>query len=677
MLRPLLLLVGIAVLQDPSSFRRELLIVSGEPLSTELVERLSRRRTPVVRLASDVTARELARGHVAIVGTPRDNRLVRELDGKLGLAFHDNDAEWQGHRYDLADHALQLRTTSPWRPEASLELWLGAVESNFCRRRADVHIRRNGKTILLGFERDDGGFDVRRFATSTVPVLEAAKLQVFAHGTSLTPEHEAVLTQHATKLEQKVTLHVYPDLETKGLVTEDTTSAHAEGLDVHAVLGLDLEPLCLLYEISNRDPSAPRLLERGRAMLASASKPELDRLDRVASRLLRTSEPPSIARLLDDEIFESVSPFVSNAVAASFARFVGTDVEGDALDGQASRWARALSASTPMAVSPVRPLPAFHKGMTFAHQGYRIHDGYLSHKARESLSRLHGIGVDSVAIVPYAFMPTPTEVVPLSVPTRAGSETDEDVAEVIRSVKAQGMAVMLKPQIWIRRSWPGDIAPSGEEGIERFFTEYRRWIRHYAMLAEAHDVPLFAIGTELSKLTGGHRAQWERVIEDVRCLYTGRIVYAANWGKEVESVVFWDLVDFIGVDFYYPLSFDVAPSDDALREGFENALVPLSKLHARYRKPILFTEVGYASTNAPWRKPHASDKEPEFSNEDQARAYEIALAAVAERADWIHGMYWWKWPTNIERGGAGHRGFTPNGKRAEDVLRRWYRSRIE
>jgi hypothetical protein len=36
-------------------------------------------------------------------------------------------------------------------------------------------------------------------------------------------------------------------------------------------------------------------------------------------------------------------------------------------------------------------------------------------------------------------------------------------------------------------------------------------------------------------------------------------------------------------------------------------------------------------------------------------------------------MYWWKWPTDPALGGAGDPGFTPNGKPAEEVIRRHYR----
>jgi hypothetical protein len=239
------------------------------------------------------------------------------------------------------------------------------------------------------------------------------------------------------------------------------------------------------------------------------------------------------------------------------------------------------------------------------------------------------------------------------------------------------MTVLLKPQIWLRRSWPGEIEPRTAEGEDRFFQEYGRWMRHYALMAQSEGVELLSIGTELSKLSHGRRARWETLVGDLRSIYGGRLVYAANWGREVEAVDFWPLLDYIGVDFYYPLSEDETASDETLRRGFERALEGLRALSLRYEKPVLLTEIGYASTRSPWRQPHASDRGREISLEHQARAYEIAFESLSDETSWIQGMYWWKWPSDLEMGTRSHTGFTPAGKPAEDVVRRWYGGRLQ
>ncbi len=677
-MRTLLLVTFAVALQSAPSSRRDLYVVHGGALEPALVESLSRRRQVHSTDASTAGPDVLAKGHLALIGTPRNNRFIGELDAVAGLVIEPDRFQWQGETYDVRDHTLQLRTLNPWNSEYSLELWLGSFDETTPRRRAAVQIRRLGKTVYLAFEGDDGAMTGRRFELTDTPSLELPQLSVFTHGVTITDESVARLTETAKRLKRALELHLYPDLETKGLITDDTTTAHAEGLAVHAVLAVDHRPLRLMLELGGGETDVgPLLLRRGRAALAAYPTKELDRMDRLAARLLRTSDPPDVIDLLADERFGALSPFAADAVSASFARFAsGRKIPATPRELAAS-WARQTRGLALPERAPAEPPSSFHRGMTFAHQGYRIHDGYLSEKARSSLTQLQSLGVDAVAIVPYAFMPSPTEVVPLDVPTRPGSETDDDVLEAIRAAQDRGMTVMLKPQIWIRQSWPGDIDPQGPQAVDAFFTTYRSWIVHYAMLAESRRVPLLAVGTELSRLTGTHRAHWERLIHDVRCVFSGKIVYAANWGNEVENVVFWDLVDFIGVDFYYPLSFDEHPSEVELEQGFDNALVPLKALHTRYRKPVLFTEVGYASTKAPWRKPHASDKEPLVSPADQARAYEVALRSIADQTDWIRGMYWWKWPTTLERGGLEHRGFTPNGKPAADVLRQWYRGRLQ
>ena len=38
-------------------------------------------------------------------------------------------------------------------------------------------------------------------------------------------------------------------------------------------------------------------------------------------------------------------------------------------------------------------------------------------------------------------------------------ERPEGVAETIRQAQAQGLAVMLKPQVWFRPGWAGDFTP--------------------------------------------------------------------------------------------------------------------------------------------------------------------------------------------------------------------------
>jgi hypothetical protein len=627
--------------------------------------------------ASKARETDLARPGVVLVGTARSNPWIAKIASGLPVAVDETAIRLRGKVYDGTRDSLQLVYPSPFLAAALLVLVTGnsdeaVLEALGSRRRGDFQIRREGKTLVLGRFRDDWSLDpeeVRELESGDGPSLED-----FGRRTDETRRRVAELFGPLPP-SPELEVRLYPSLEHKGLVTDDTRPAHFDGPRLYAVMGVGTEPERLLAERLLEDRIADETLRRGVSTLMVASESELDSFDDTSFRLSRISDSPRLASV------EEESPFVLEAMSASFARFVLRDGGPEALarpladvETLERRWLQSLKADEP----PPRPAPArFQRGMTLAHEGFEIHDGYLSARSDRSLDKLQSLEVDSVAIVPYAFMAERSRVTPLDVPERAGSETDEAVIHAIRAAKSRGMTVLLKPQIWLRRSWPGEIEPDGRDEEDRFFREYGRWIRHYALMAEKHGVELLAIGTELSKMTRGRTSRWEIIIRDIRVLYRGRLVYAANWGNEVEQVGFWPLLDFIGVDFYYPLSSEDSPSDEALRAGFESALDPIRALSRRFSKPVLLTEIGYTSTRSPWRSPHSSDRGREPSAEHQTRAYEAAFTALADETSWIRGTYFWKWPTDLTLGGAEDSGFTPNGKPAEEVVRRGYGSRIQ
>jgi hypothetical protein len=691
---PIVLLLAIVSFEDPKSRsallqenRRspDLLVVVGasssgmeEKLRTASRSLLVRRQGALTFLdASEADEADLARGGVVLVGTARSNPWIGRIAGGLPVAIDERGIRVRGKLYDGARDSLQLVTPSPIRAAALLSLVTGNSDEAVLgalayRRRGDFQIRREGTTLVLGRFREDWSLDPEE-----VRDLENAHEAPFDDFASRTARARARAEELFGPLETlpPADVRLYPSLEHKGLVTDDTRPAHFDGSRLHAVVGVGTEPERLLVERWLEPRIGDRTLRGGISAWMVASERELDSFDRTSLRLSRVSDPPRLASAFGE------SPFVLEAMSASFARFVLRHGSPEALPGSLAdfeslerRWLQSLDAGE------IHPPPAvlpFQRGVTLAHEGFEIHDGYLSARSDRSLDKLQSLGVDSVAIVPYAFMVDPTRVAPLTVPERAGSETDEAVVRAIEAAKSRGMTVLLKPQIWLRRSWPGEIEPHGREEEERFFREYGRWIRHYALMAEKHGVEIFAIGTELSKMTRDRTPRWETLIRDVRILYSGRLVYAANWGDEVEAVGFWPLLDFIGVDFYYPLSSEDSPSGEALREGFERSLEPIRALSKRLSKPVLLTEIGYASTRSPWKSPHSSDHSEDVAPEHQARAYEAAFAALADETSWVRGLYWWKWPTDLTLGGPGDPGFTPNGKPAEEVLRRGYGGRIQ
>ena len=130
----------------------------------------------------------------------------------------------------------------------------------------------------------------------------------------------------------------------------------------HIVLGVDERPARLLAETGD----GPLLLKRGRAALHAYDRAELDRLDEVARRVMSLSTRPSLAELLDDTRFDATSPFITEAVAASFARFAD-DREPD-VEKLGDAWTRALAEKKPRSYS-FAPARGFQHGFTYTHRG--------------------------------------------------------------------------------------------------------------------------------------------------------------------------------------------------------------------------------------------------------------------------------------------------------------------
>jgi len=682
-----------------------------------------------IRRDDEIGEEELGRTTVYLVGTSQSNRWINKLASKLPFQIRDDGFAFHGHTYSDPGDVLRLIYPNPANPEYPLLLTLGNSDEHLVeyleasyRRRGDFQILRDGRTLAMGSFKPSGGKwivdpeNYRAFESIQDSILATEHFVYASHEASINVEAiKAIATanenlyrrvealgrlgKRPTKPVAKISYNLYKDNETKGLVTDNTESAHYDlsRRELHAVLDKDdrgfreTRTAELLLRLHLGRPSK-RFLERGLA--GHLTEEEGSRTSRYwASRISSAGETIPLAELLDDGRFEKESSFIVDPLASSFVSFILEEttlpffeqysmwtlskVEVQSLESQWTDYLKSHARRYQSKIEEERaafpaPKEGFQKGFTHAHEGYQIYNGYLSKRSDDALAKLASFGTDSIAIVPYTFIRDTEKPTHLPIPRSPGSETDESVIHAIQTAKRLGMTVMLKPQIWMRGSWPGDIRMSTEEEHQAFFDHYYRWIRHYALMAELYQAEILCVGVELAQMTVGHEETWIEMIHRLRSLYSGRMVYAANWGREFESLTFWDHLDYIGVDAYYPLSKDRSPSDGDLRDGFARVLSTLQSAHERYKKPVLVTEIGFTSTPAPWRKPHERDRRKPVSLEDQALCYDISMQGLKAATSWIRGVYWWKWPSDLDNGGRGHTGFTPNGKPAENIVRKWY-----
>ena len=315
------------------------------------------------------------------------------------------------------------------------------------------------------------------------------------------------------------------------------------------------------------------------------------------------------------------------------------------------------------------------KGMTFAHEGYRVYNGYGGSTVDQSLTSLAQLNVNALAVVPYTFQRNARVPNHLSIPYSAGGENDAATTYSLRQAKQRGWFTLLKPQIWVGGgSWPGDVDFDDPTKWDAWFKAYEYWILHYALLAEREGVDALCIGTELVRTTLTHPDRWRRLIADLRLVYSGRLTYAANWGEEFENLSFWGELDVMGLNSYYPISKSQEPTDGELEAGVREWLAMAAAKSRTVDKPLWLTEVGFRSVERTWLNPHAEAGERAADNVAQSRAYRALFAAAQDRPE-LTGMFIWKWPSylgyDFGRRMEG-KGFTPQGKPAAATLGKFY-----
>jgi hypothetical protein len=247
------------------------------------------------------------------------------------------------------------------------------------------------------------------------------------------------------------------------------------------------------------------------------------------------------------------------------------------------------------------------------------------------------------------------------------SASRESVRHAIQLMHSVGLKVLLKPMVDCRNgTWRGEIRPSAA-----WFTEYRSFITLWASIGQEEGVEAFCVGCEYVK-TDSWAKEWRDVVAAVRTVYRGPLTYAANHGSE-EAVRWWDAVDIIGIDAYYPLTLRRDPT----RAELERAWVSRTRSIKSWRDSqwpamtVLFTEVGYRSADgtnrAPWD--YSSTWGPDL--QEQSDCYEALFSAVWNETWWA-GAFLWNWETDPDAGGPSDTGYTPHLKTAEQVVRSYY-----
>ena len=252
-------------------------------------------------------------------------------------------------------------------------------------------------------------------------------------------------------------------------------------------------------------------------------------------------------------------------------------------------------------------------------------------------------------------------------------EREQGIRQYAKELQNKGIKLMIKPQIWVwRGQFTGHISMGSEDQWKVLEESYSSFILMYAAIAEETNAALFCIGTELEKFVINRPVYWKILIQKIKKVYKGKLTYAANW-DEFKHVPFWNELDYIGIDAYFPLTAKKTPTIEEFEAGWQPHKIEIQKTQKKFNTPVLFTEYGYRSIDFTGKKPWDSKR---ITGSINLLAQKNGLQAIHNqfwKEDWFAGGFIWKWfHKHIEVGGENNNRFTPQNKPAQDLLKKLY-----
>jgi hypothetical protein len=300
----------------------------------------------------------------------------------------------------------------------------------------------------------------------------------------------------------------------------------------------------------------------------------------------------------------------------------------------------------------------FQKGMSYVSWP----PNFDSANSNESLRLLSLTNTEWVAICVFWYQDnlSSTRIYP-----SYNTPSSSSVVKVISRVHELGMKVMLKPMVDpLNGGWRGQISPS-----TTWFQSYANFINFWANFSQKYGVDLLCVGCEFSA-NDVATASWENITSGVRELYSGPITYAANW-DHYQNLHWWDSLDYVGIDAYFPLTNITDPTVEQLKAGWSPWISVMASWQATVNKPIIFTEIGYRSARGTNKAPWNYSTPLPVDLQEQVDCYNATFQTFHHR-NWFYGFYWWNWETSPYAGGNSDAGYTPQNKPVQSLITSWY-----
>ncbi len=298
--------------------------------------------------------------------------------------------------------------------------------------------------------------------------------------------------------------------------------------------------------------------------------------------------------------------------------------------------------------------------------------GYGTPYSEALLDELVRLGVNWISITPFGRIWS-LESTEVYMDFEAPYEDNRRaIARMVEQAHARGIRVLLIPHLWVwsQVGWRGEIELGSPEAWRAYQESYRAFVLAWAADAAAAEVDAFSIGVECKSWSGRFGGFWASFIDDVRAAFPGLLTYSANW-DEAEDVIFWDRLDLIGINAFYPLAHHDGATYDEYLTGAREARDSVQRVSDAVQMPVLFVEVGYTTREdaavEPWLWPDGMT-DVAYSEAEQARALEASFSAFVPE-DWFAGFFVWRYYANLDDvSQEAMWGFSPHGKQAEPML---------
>jgi hypothetical protein len=138
---------------------------------------------------------------------------------------------------------------------------------------------------------------------------------------------------------------------------------------------------------------------------------------------------------------------------------------------------------------------------------------------------------------------------------RDGTETIPNIIAAIVDAQAKGFQVMLSP---------GVLSPNSSIDVpslttldyninnpDAFFSSFKSFMLDWAKIAQQYKVPILDLGDEMRATTKPEYTHyWNDIIDSIRSIYSGKLVYSAIDPREIAQIGFWSKLDYVGFEPY-------------------------------------------------------------------------------------------------------------------------------